>query len=476
MPKRVYLFAARLLGLALAASVLVPVVQAQSAPVVLDSTAATHALADYVAKPDASYEWQVRGRYRYRGAELVELRLVSQTWRGIAWKHQLILIRPPHVTDPNRGVLIIGGGRWRDGYDTEPAADSLPEGGQLFVAIARRLETVVAVLGEVPFQPLFERNEDELIAYTFDQYLRTGDPEWPLLLPMVKSAVRAMDAVTAATDREWQTPVAQFTLLGGSKRGWTTWLTAAQDQRVTALAPVVLDALNMEQHFPYQTRTWGSPSEEIQPYTSLNLPEVLGSAAGEPLRRIVDPFEYRAAITQPKLVVLATNDRYFPVDSANLYWDELVGPKYLLYLPNDEHSISDYRRLIPSLRALHAAVGSGNPLPTLEWEYRWSDDGVELCVTARPSPSTLKIWRAASATRDFRDAVWSAEADRGREGGRAVATPRPQQGYVAIFGEASFGRGPRAYSFSTNLAILGARSSGAAWPQPLGRPGVCAAD
>ena len=106
--------------------------------------------------------------------------------------------------------------------------------------------------------------------------------------------------------------VEEFTVLGGSKRGWTTWLTAAQDRRVTALAPAVLDALNMEQHFPYQTRTWGRPSEEIQPYTTLNLPEVLGSPAGEPLRRIVDPFEYRAAITQPKLVVLATNDRYFP--------------------------------------------------------------------------------------------------------------------------------------------------------------------
>ena len=40
--------------------------------------------ADYVAKPDASYQWQVRGRYSYRGAELVELRLVSQTWRDVA--------------------------------------------------------------------------------------------------------------------------------------------------------------------------------------------------------------------------------------------------------------------------------------------------------------------------------------------------------------------------------------------------------
>ena len=37
--------------------------------------------------------------------------------------------------------------------------------------------------------------EDEAISYTFAQFLKTGDPEWPLLLPMVKSAVRGMDAI-----------------------------------------------------------------------------------------------------------------------------------------------------------------------------------------------------------------------------------------------------------------------------------------
>jgi PhoPQ-activated pathogenicity-related protein len=475
MRRRTCLVASRLLAFLLAAAGALSG-HTQVASPELDLNAAERALADYVAKPDASYEWRVHGRYRHRGSELVELRLVSQTWRDIAWKHQLILIRPPQVTDPDRGLLIIGGGRWRDNYDTDPPAESLPEGGRLFVAIARRLQTVVAVLGQVPFQPLFERNEDELIAYTFDQYLKTGDAEWPLLLPMVKTAVRAMDATTQASEREWGTAVQQFTLLGGSKRGWTTWLTAAQDDRVTALAPVVIDALNMEQHFPHQTRTWGSPSEEIQPYTALELTDVLGSAAGEPLRRIVDPFEYRAAITQPKLVVLATNDRYFPVDSANLYWDQLEGPKYLLYLPNDEHSLSDYRRLIPSLRALHAAAGSGAALPVLDWEYRWSEEGVDLCISAQPRPSAVRIWRAAAATRDFRDAVWAQEGGSAGADVSEAATKRPPQGYVAVFGEAVFGRGRRAYSLSTNLAILGAENAVDVWPQPTGRRGVCAAD
>ena len=164
------------------------------------------------------------------------------------------------------------------------------------------------------------------------------------------------------------------------------------------------------------------------------------------------------------------------MDSANLYWDQLVGPKYLLYLPNDEHGISDYRRLIPSLRALHAAAGSGDPLPALDWEYRWSEEGVALCVSAHPPANAVRFWRATSATRDFRDAVWVAEASSARGGVSAVATRRPQQGYVAVFGEMEFGRGSRAYSFSTNLAILSAQSSDGGWPQPTGHRGVCAAE
>ena len=294
------------------------------------------------------------------------------------------------------------------------------------------------------------------------------------LLPMVKAAVRAMDASSEAAAAEWHTPLRTFTVLGGSKRGWTTWLTAAVDRRVTALAPAVIDALNMEKHFPHQTESFGAPSEKISSYTKLDLPRVLGSDEGAALRRIVDPFEYRASITQPKLVVLATNDGYFPVDSANLYWDSLVGPKYLLYLPNDQHSIRDYGRVIPTLSALHESVGNGKPMPDIAWEYRWESGAVTLCVRSSPAPDHVTLWRSQSADRDFRDAVWTGVTEDDRPSRHVFAVPRPSSGYSGVFAEAVYHSGPLPYSLSTNLALVTPAGTPDVDPRPSGTPGVCA--
>ena len=432
------------------------------------------ALAAYVAKPDASYAWRVQRRYRNSDADILELHLESQTWRGGVWQHQLLLVRPKRVADPGHAVLVVGGGRWHDEFANVTDEAPLPEGGELFVAIARALRSTVAVLGQVPFQPLFNLTEDHLIAHSFDEYLKTGDPEWPLLLPMVKSVVRALDASSAAAEQEWGAPLTAFTVTGGSKRGWTTWLTAAVEPRVTAIAPIVIDALNMARHFPHQTEAWGAPSEAIRPYTDLGLTDILGSPAGEPLREIVDPFSYRALLTQPKLIVLATNDEYFPLDSANLYWDELVGPKYLLYVPNEPHGIAHMGSYLRGLRALHAAVDGGPPLPQLDWEYRWTDTELTLCVrSAAPAARQLRLWRAGSDDRDFRDAQWTAalEADGGSV---RFVLPRPRSGYAAAFVEAGFGRALKAFVLSTNMAVLPAPGEPPYGTQPRGHEGVCA--
>jgi hypothetical protein len=203
-------------------------------------------------------------------------------------------------------------------------------------------------------------------------------------------------------------------------------------------------------HFPHQVEAWGSPSEEIRPYTDLGLDRILASPEGADLRQIVDPFSYRAKLTQPKLVILATNDEYFPLDSANLYYDGLREPKYLLYLPNEPHSVSGYGPVVRGVRALHEAAGGGDPLPQVEWEHRAGDGTLMLCVRTEPEARRVRLWRAVSADRDLRDAPWQPVAESPGSPVRFVL-PEPAQGYVAFFGEAGFGARRRAFALSTSL-------------------------
>ena len=146
------------------------------------------------------------------------------------------------------------------------------------------------------------RSEDDFIAYTWNKYLRTGDEKWPARLPMTKSAVRAMDAVTAfaATPEGGGSRVSRFVVSGASKRGWTTWTTAAVDQRVIAIAPAVIDMLNVEPSFIHHYRAYGAWSDAVKDYTEQGIMDWMGTPQFRALMKIEEPYEYRDRLTMPK--------------------------------------------------------------------------------------------------------------------------------------------------------------------------------
>ena len=55
-----------------------------------------------------------------------------------------------------------------------------------------------------------------------------------------------MDTVDAFVQSEGGRRIEKFLISGASKRGWTTWLTAAVDVRVKAIAPMVIDSRHAE--------------------------------------------------------------------------------------------------------------------------------------------------------------------------------------------------------------------------------------
>ena len=155
-------------------------------------------LDDYVAGPDTRYRYSVAHTVTGAGYTAYVLDMTSQSWRSkgevdrTLWQHWLTIVKPDRATG-NKALLWITGGS--NGGSAPSKVDSMVAG------IAVRTNTPVAELRMVPNQPLIfpdgggPRDEDAIIAYTFDKYMATGDVTWPLLLPMVKSAVRAMDTI-----------------------------------------------------------------------------------------------------------------------------------------------------------------------------------------------------------------------------------------------------------------------------------------
>jgi len=411
-------------------------------------------LVEYVRKPDASYRWKRVSEGQIGHARYTELLLNSQTWKGIAWKHQLFVIVPDNVKpDSRHAMLMVSNGAWNP---DRPASRVMLEGDDArnLAKLAADLREPAALLLDVPNQPLFNGYEDAIIAYTFDQYLKTGDSTWPLLLPMVNSAVRAMDAVQEYSKQDRSLDVREFTVTGISKRGWTTWLTGAVDRRVVGIVPVVIDMLNSKAHSKLEVASFGHYSEQIRDYTAYHIQERMDTPRGQELRSMCDPYSYRQTLTMPKLLMMGTNDPYWPLESANLYWDDLLGEKYLLYVPNAGHGFGD-ARYIGGLLAFQEHVASGKRLPKLKWNYTPGPTTLHLTIESDLKPQSVLVWTASANTRDFRSSTWTSKPTVEQSQSYGFDLPIPQAGFAAVIGEARFDNGALPYFLSTNVRVVG---------------------
>ncbi|MEN9572580.1 MAG: hypothetical protein RL514_435 [Verrucomicrobiota bacterium] len=388
---------------------------------------AADALGDYVRKPDDSYAWKQVAQREVDGFTATRLDLTSQTWRGNTWRHQMLVVRPPQVRNADVAFLFITG-------DSDP--DRL---FGLLKTMAERGGAVAAAVTKVPNQPLYDgRREDALIAYTFNEYLKTGDREWPLLFPMVKSAVRAMDAVQAFASVGGSAKPVRFVVAGASKRGWTTWLTAAADPRVVGIAPMVIDMLNMKAQLHWSQQVYGKQSEQINDYTELNLIERLDEPRMVELRSWVDPYSYRTRYTLPKLLLLGTNDPYWTVDALRHYWNDLPEPKLIFQTPNAGHDLAGGKEATQTMAAFFQMIADREELPKLNWT-RQGPDSPTLTVTVTPAAKAFHLWTATSPDRDLRNDRW-ASVPVSSNPGRTATTQieRPATGYRAYLMEAEF--------------------------------------
>ncbi len=424
------------------------------------------ALDRYVATPDPEFAWRLDHAIDGEGYTTYVLELTSQRWRSEAdvdrpvWKHWLSVVKPDKVTRSS-GFLFIGGGSNKDATPSSPYGRS--------AELAMYTGSVVAELGMVPNQPLYftdskdeGRSEDNLIAYTRVKYMATRDPNWLVRLAMVKSAVRAMDAIQAfaASEAGGKLKIDTFAVAGGSKRGWTTWLVGVVDPRVVAIVPLVIDALNSEVITKHHYEAYGFFSPALNDYVRHGLfPYKVGSPAYREILAIEDPYNYRnrERLKMPKFIINASGDQFFLPDNSQFYYNELPEEKYLRYVPNAKHDLKDTDAR-ESLAAFYLTVLDGVPRPKFSWKKQ--SDG-SLRVTVKDKPAEVNLWQATNpAARDFRvdtigKAYTSTRLEPQGDGTYLGQVPKPDKGFTACFVELVYPTGhPFPLKFTTEVSVV----------------------
>lgn len=369
---------------------------ALAAFVLISTAVVATPLEEYVHTPDPAYTYEIQNstQITYLGMTYTqyELRMYSQRWRASnevdkpLWWHKMI-IAIPHAPLTDMGMLMVEGGftgMWIPPVDLRERM--------------AKIRSPFALLLYVPNEPLLfsdeseTRTEDEIISYSFDKYIRTGDSAWPVLGAMTKAAVRAMDTVVALARDMHDVEVKRFCVGGASKRGWTAWLTAAVDPRVEACVPIVIDTLNMEKQINHHFDSLGFYSSSIAPYVNDRIFDRFWLPRGKLLAQMVDPFEYRDRLTMPKFIVCSPGDSYFLPDGSQFYLPYLPGENLLRYVPNTDHGIGSNSTVLTSIENFFVQVSRGQNTPKISWEFL--PDGALRVVTERGFPSGAKLWQA----------------------------------------------------------------------------------
>ncbi|MEB0045159.1 MULTISPECIES: PhoPQ-activated protein PqaA family protein [unclassified Pseudomonas] len=351
------------------------------------------------------------------GLTISRFELTSQSWAPDAsvapqdWKHEVSIYRPVDAL-AGPALLVIN-----DGIN-HAAPDNAAQPPDDFTEptlknIALKTRTVVVSVSNVPNQYLtysddhVPRQEDDSVAHSWALFLKAPQdrPFIALQVPMTIAVIKTMDLVQKETAQD---PIKTFTLTGASKRGWSTWLVAILDPRVTGIVPFVIDILNADKVFDHTYAVYANnwPLAFIDYYRQGVIAQ-RKSRAFEQLMQVQDPMRYLHSayadrLSIPKYIVNASGDDFFLPDNTREYYAELRAEKALRVLPNTPHDVTPFIEdtLIPYLNRQHSKRAM--PTITVQESERGKNSKI-LSLHLSEVPVKVTHWTAINrAARDFR--------------------------------------------------------------------------
>ena len=399
---------------------------------------------NYIDKPEPAYKWSDTGvRLRDEGWTGYLLNFTSQTWLSpelvtrSEWWHQLLIIVPDSLQVLDTAALWVeyGDNTKADNDKITPKRFNV----KFMADISVTQGIVSALVYQVPNQPVLfsedvtrkERSENALIAFTWWHFINDAeqDAEYLIRLPMVKSAVKAMDTVTNfLTDDTAPEEIqglglnpSKFIAGGASKRGWTVWNLATVDPRVIAIFPAIMDLLNYNKNMKNQFASYGGWTWTLSDFWELNITIYTDTKEMADMQAILDVYEYPERMMIPKLLVLATNDEFFLPTNTRNWWKDLPGEKELnrlLMIPNQDHitfwglqaksqTIIGWINKVLSYSSNPTSKESSdlrNRSKNLDLpRFNWTHESGKIIVTSDQAPREVKIWSAESCNSKRQD-------------------------------------------------------------------------
>ncbi len=402
--------------------------------------------------------YEAKGQVEADGVSIKSYLLTSQSWspQGLVtpalWRHDVTLYAPQNALPGRALVLATNGVRNpTDGAESRPNSEMSPEA---LKALARRTRMVVVVIGDLPNQALIwnddgkARSEDDSVAHSWRLFMDAPETRGSLVMhvPMAAAISRAM---TLAQRELPALKLQHFVVSGLSKRGWASWHVAIADERVEAIVPFVIDALNLQEGFKHIRQSYGGSLPIAHgPYIAEGVSGAVGTPKLAALAKIQDPLAYlqtpyakRLAI--PKYIINASGDDFFVPDGSQLYYSLLPGTKALRMAPNSSHG--GIAPFVPqTLTTFLLRLQDHRPLPSIQDRLEVDHGKSVLRFQSKEQPAELRLWRATNpAARDFRFNCGVRYVATPIKAGKAarVALETPQSGWSAYFLEATYADG-----------------------------------
>jgi PhoPQ-activated pathogenicity-related protein len=415
-------------------------------------------LDDFVNRDPAYVNYEILEKYSYNGTgrepgtkglswSSICVNLTSQVWltdedwsaswgSKSHWWHYMFITTPSVIKKQGwRSMYITGNSNSEDvpsasSEDLASTAELAMNTGQIFVT-----------LFQVPNFPIQLTNpdgtstkalgDDDLLAHTFVHYMdyiKNGGSitdlnaaSYVVILPMVKSAFAAMKATEDILKDE---TLPNWTVSGASKRGWTTWLTAAVDankpeteRRVKGIVPIVLDGLNFWETLKLHYGAYGGWSFAMRAFRDVGFTGRIDSEEIKQLWNVIDPYTY---VLQgryaglPKLVADGVGDEWFLPDDARHWIDAMKengSPVSLAMYPDADHSmLFAMPALIPSVGSFIENVANGIENPSIHWEMDYENGQIVVSIDNKWGDSMnphVQMWKTNTCQgdaprRDFR--------------------------------------------------------------------------